>query len=69
MYHRRASREFQQQVDDLRESNSVLEQYLSDADQTLRDTQKVLDRIEDDAAIARKYAAAGTPDDPDFPYK
>lgn len=62
LYYARSTKDLKRQVETLREKLTSLES----ATQALRDATEV---IQDTSDVIRRHVAAGTPDDPDFPYK
>ena len=61
-YHRRASRSLKEKIDRLEELNKSMAE-------SLNFLEEMSLKIGEDANIARKHSAAGTLDDPDYPYK
>lgn len=61
-YHRRAARQFDEQIAVLSEINESFQTYMVEIKSALRNLGR-------ESAVIRKHAAAGTLDDPNYPYK
>lgn len=61
-YHRRASKSLKAEIDRLEELNKSMVE-------SLKFLEDMSVSIREDATIARKYSARGTPGDPEYPYK
>jgi len=62
VYHRRSRKGLQKEIDSLRDANQSLSE-------SLEEINSAAQYSADLSEIIRKHAVAGTPDDPDFPYK
>ena len=61
-YHRRASKETQVEINNLKKIGSELEEYLKEIKSSSFYTAEMTE-------ILKKHATHGTPDDPNYPYK
>ena len=62
LYHRRASRETQKEIDCLKKLSSELKESLEEVKETSFYTANVTDKV-------KEHIVRGTPDDPNYPYK
>lgn len=62
LYHRRASKETAKEMDRLAKLNSEIRETLDHATSMIEVSSKSTETI-------KKHAIAGTPDDPEYPYK
>jgi len=62
LYHRRASKETAKEMDRLASLNSEISETLDNATSLIESSSESTETI-------KKHAIAGTPDDPEYPYK
>ena len=62
IYHRRSSAGLRQELQRLEASNEKMRQSIKDLDE-------VASKISEDTELTKRHTVAGTPDDPDYPYK
>lgn len=62
IYHRRASKETQKEINNLK----ILAKELQE---TINETKESSQYIAEQTELVKKHVVAGTSDDPDFPYK
>jgi gas vesicle protein len=62
VYHRRSSKGLREEIDSLRDANKSLSESVEELNSAAQYSVEL-------GEIIRKHAVAGTPDDPDFPYK
>jgi hypothetical protein len=61
-YYRRSTQDLEREVDDLRKE-------LQNLKSMSRELQDVADMIIANSEVTKKHVVAGTPDDPEYPYK